>query len=209
MRSVPALTDSSNTRFEPSTFMSRVPEPASRTAKARCTTTWASLTRSRTLPLSITSPRRYSVLRQPRSSGSKGRRAIPMIRFTARERSRASTIPRPRSPVGPVTATVSPVLVTGAVLSDSGGPRVNRLASDQHVGRIGGDDVVAGAALDAVAALVLRLDDVVAGAAVDRVGARPAGHPIGVGPGADAVVAGAPGDDRPSADGADLVVAGT
>src|SRR4051812_19782541 len=207
MRSAPALTDSSKTRREPSMLRSRVAEPASRTANARCTTTWASFTRLLTLALSVTSPWRYSVLRQPRSSGSNGRRAMPKMRLTARERSNASTIPSPRSPVGPVTATVRPVLVTGAVLSDSGAARVNRLATEQIVDRIGDHLIVAGAALHAVAALVLHLDHVGAGAAVDRVGAGPAGHLIGIRARADPVVAGAPGPDRPAADRADLVVA--
>src|SRR4051812_26063038 len=194
MRSTPALTDSSKTRREPSTFRSRVAEPASSTANARCTTTWAPLTRSRTLAASVTSPRRYSVLRQPRSPGSKGRRAMPMTRLTARERSSASTIPNPRSPVGPVTATVRPVLVTGAVLPDSGAARASRLATDQDVDRIGEHHVVARAALDAVAVAVLDLDHVVARAAVDRVAARSAVDLVVVGAGADAVVAAPPRD---------------
>src|SRR5215212_9081357 len=208
MRSTPALTDSSKTRREPAMLRSRVDELASRIANARCTTTCASLTRSRTVAASVTSPRRYSVLRQPRSAGSKGRRAMPMTRLTARERSSASTIPSPRSPVGPVTATVRPVLVTYAVLPDSGGARADRLAPAQDVDRIGEHAVVARAALNAVAVLVLDLDRVVAGAAVDRVAARPSADLVAVGAGANPVVAAAPGDRGP-ADSADLIVAGT
>src|SRR5919204_6260410 len=108
MRSAPALADSSNTVFEPSTLIARVASLADRIAKARWTTTSAPLTASRTLAGSWTSPWRYSVFFQPTAAGSKGRRAIPTMRLTARERSRADTSAIPRSPVGPLTATVSP-----------------------------------------------------------------------------------------------------
>src|SRR3954464_15708297 len=201
MRSTPALTDSSKTRREPSTFRSRVAEPASRTAKARCTTTWAPLTSSRTLAASVTSPRRDSVLRQPRSLGSNGRRAMPMTRFTARERSSASTIPSPRSPVGPVTATVRPVLVTCAVLPDSSAARATFfLAADQDVGSVCDHGVEARAAADAVLALVAYLDHVVAGPRVDRVRPVASDDQVVVGPGANAVEARTTVDGRASAD---------
>src|SRR5215213_6141706 len=208
MRSVPALTASSNTRRDPSTFSSRVRSLASRIANARCTTTWASFTRPRTLAASVTSPWRYSVLRQPRSAGSKGLRAMPRIRLTARDRSSASTMPRPRSPVGPVTATVRPVLAIGAVLSDSGAARVDVLAAAQQIDRIGDDAVLARAALNSVAPVVAHADRVVAGAAVDRVGTPAAGHLVVERSRADAVVPAASVDHR-RADGAHDVVAGT
>src|SRR3954452_13414665 len=54
------------------------------------------------------SPWRYSVFRQPRSPGSNGRRAIPMMRSTSDASSRALSAAMPISPVGPVTATVRP-----------------------------------------------------------------------------------------------------
>src|ERR671915_74677 len=76
MRSAPAWAACSKTRLDPSTFSSRVASLALRIAKARCTTTSAPWTRSRTLASSVTSPWRYSVLRQPRSPGSNGRRAM-------------------------------------------------------------------------------------------------------------------------------------
>ena len=107
MRFTPAFAASSNTCREPSTFSSRVLSLASRIANARCTTTSAPFTSARTLAASFTSPWRYSVFFQPCSAGSNGRRAMPTMLFTARERSSAFTIAIPRSPVGPVTATVS------------------------------------------------------------------------------------------------------
>src|SRR3954470_8446251 len=106
MRSAPADAASSKTRREPSTFSSRVASPASRIAKARWTTTSAPFTSSRTLLSSVTSPWRYSVFFQPSSSGSNGRRAMPTTVFTRLERSSAFTTATPRSPVGPVTATL-------------------------------------------------------------------------------------------------------
>src|SRR5262245_10681286 len=136
MRSAPAFAASWNTRREPSTFSSRVASLALRIAKARWTTTSAPLTRSRTLSSSVTSPWRYSVFRQRRSAGSNGRLAIPTTRFTARERSRAFTIAIPRSPVGPVTATVRPWSAMSGFLSDRGNPgRPRRLeeGEDQRV----------------------------------------------------------------------------
>src|SRR5262249_42578635 len=108
MRSAPALTDSSNTMREPSTLRAWVASPAERMANARWTTTSEPFTASRTLSRSRTSPCRYSVFFQPASAGSNGRRAIPTIFFTPRERSSADTSAMPRSPVGPVTVTVRP-----------------------------------------------------------------------------------------------------
>ena len=139
MRSTPALAAASNTRREPFTLISRVRSPSPITVNARCTTASAPLTTSRTLASSPTSPSRYSVLRQPCSPGSNGRRAMPTIRFTARERSRASTTDRPRSPVGPVTATVMPVLATGGFYPMAGrgvkGQRSVALARSRAAGR--------------------------------------------------------------------------
>ena len=123
MRFAPALAAASKTMREPFTLSSRVASLALRIAKARCTTTSAPFARSFTLAASVTSPWRYSVLRQPRSAGSNGRRAMPTTRSTARERSSAFTIEIPRSPVGPVTATVSPALAMVRVLTDPDGPR--------------------------------------------------------------------------------------
>jgi hypothetical protein len=89
-------------------------DPAPMIAKARCTTTSAPLTASRTLFSSVTSPWRYSTLRQPWLSGSNGRRAMPTIFLTFRDRSSAETSAMPRSPVGPVTVTVRPSVGMGA-----------------------------------------------------------------------------------------------
>src|SRR5215467_10077789 len=108
MRCAPALADSSNTIREPSTLIAWVASLAERIANARCTTASEPLTASRTLAASCTSPWRYSVFFQPASAGSNGLRAIPTIFFTCRERSSADTSAMPRSPVGPVTVTVSP-----------------------------------------------------------------------------------------------------
>src|SRR5919201_3541211 len=108
MRATPALAAASNTIREPSTLIARVASLAERIANARCTTTSESFTASRTLAASCTSPWRYSVFFQPTAVGSNGRRAMPTIRLTPRERSSADTSALPRSPVGPVTVTVSP-----------------------------------------------------------------------------------------------------
>src|SRR5829696_2439551 len=132
MRSVPASIAASNTWRDPSTLISCARSPSPMMAKARWTTTSASLTASRTLFLSRTSPWRYSVLRQPSDAGSNGRRARPTIRFTRRERSSASTTARPRSPVGPVTATVRPVLATRAFISKR--PRQSREDAQASLG---------------------------------------------------------------------------
>src|SRR5829696_4811223 len=95
MRSAPASIAASNTWRDPSTLISCARSPSPMMAKARWTTTSASVTASRTLFLSRTSPWRYSVLRQPSEAGSNGRRARPTIRFTRRERSSASATARP------------------------------------------------------------------------------------------------------------------
>src|SRR5690349_8996265 len=108
MRSAPALAASSNTRRDPSTLTARVASLAERIANARWTTTSEPFTASRTLAASCTSPSRYSVFFQPTALGSNGRRAMPTMRLTLRERSSADTSAIPRSPVGPVTVTVSP-----------------------------------------------------------------------------------------------------
>src|SRR3954453_6344657 len=120
MRAVPALAASSNTIFDPSTFTARVASLAERIAKARCTTTSDPFTVSRTLARSCTSPCRYSVFFQPTASVSNGLRAMPMMRLTPRERSSALTRAMPRSPVGPVTVTVSPsVGIAGLAWQDA------------------------------------------------------------------------------------------
>src|ERR687892_932381 len=189
MRSTPAWAARSKTRLDPSTLSSRVASLALRIAKARCTTTSAPWTRSRTLASSVTSPWRYSVLRQPRSPGSKGRRAMPTIRFTDRERSSASTIDRPRSPVGPVTATVRPVVAMAGFYPIEAGAasarparkraRVNGvLAAAQNVVRVGVDPVVAGPAPHAVADAVARADLVVSAPGVERIGVAAAVHAV-------------------------------
>ena len=108
MRSAPAATAASNTFREPSMFTPRVRSLDARIANARWTTTSAPFTASSTLFLSWTSPSRYSVFFHPCDAGSNGRRAMPTIFFTLRERSSESTSAIPRSPVGPVTVTVRP-----------------------------------------------------------------------------------------------------
>src|SRR3954463_4240521 len=77
--------------------------------KARWTITSASAASALTASGSRMSPRRYSVLRRPRLSGSNGRRAMPRMR-PARGSS-AFRNARPISPVGPVTATVRSLIV--------------------------------------------------------------------------------------------------
>src|SRR3954452_14135862 len=119
MRSARALAASSKTICEPSTFTARVASPAERIAKARCTTTSDPFTASWTLARSSTSPWRYSVFFQPTASVSNGQRAMPMIRLTPRDRSSALTRAMPRSPVAPVTVTVSPsVAISGLAWED-------------------------------------------------------------------------------------------
>src|SRR5262245_46699273 len=76
---------------------------------ARCTTTSASATRALTASMSSTSPRRYSTFSS--GPGSNGRRAIPITRATRGSASSARRNARPSSPVGPVTATVRPLVV--------------------------------------------------------------------------------------------------
>src|SRR5437764_4807189 len=107
MRSAPALAASSKTILEPSTLIAWVASLAERIANARCTTTSDPFTASRTLAASCTSPCLYSVFFQPALAGSNGRRAMPTMRFTRRERSSSETSAMPRSPVGPVIVTVS------------------------------------------------------------------------------------------------------
>src|SRR5205085_11118183 len=129
MRSALLSTAAWNTFRDPSTLIARLASLAWMTVKARWTTTSAPFTASRTLVLSCTSPRRYSVFVHPRLEGSNGRRAIPTMRFTRRERSSADTRAIPRSPVGPVTATVSPswgTRVLYRVRRPWGGPLVDR-----------------------------------------------------------------------------------
>src|SRR3954454_24538820 len=160
MRSAPALAAASNTRRDPSTLIVRVWSPEPMIEKARCTTTWAPFTASRTLAASCTSPWRYSVFFQPCSAGSNSRRAIPTIRLTPRERSSAETMAMPRSPVGPVTATVSPSAAIGADPM-----RLEALlASLEYVDSVGLHAVLALAAVDDVACAVAGVDLVAAGA---------------------------------------------
>src|SRR3954454_5898948 len=160
MRSAPPSTAASNTLREPSTLMAWLSEPPPMIANARRTTMSAPFTASRTLALSWTSPWRYSVFFQPSLAGSNGRRAIPTIFFTRRERSSPETRAIPRSPVGPVTATVSPsAAIAPPVISDRGraaaGASAARgldhaallaLAPDQHVELVGLHLVLARAA---------------------------------------------------------------
>src|SRR5947208_2792782 len=134
----------SKTLRDPPTLISWLAEPPPMIANARCTTTSAPLTASRTLDLSCTSPWRYSVFVQPWLAGSNGRRAIPTIFFTRRERSRAETSAIPRSPVGPVTATVSPLLaaIAARLYQSTTGAQADAdhvLAAAQLVERVGCD----------------------------------------------------------------------
>src|ERR671910_334732 len=192
MRSAPAFAECSKTRREPSMFSSRVASLASRIANARCTTTSAPFTRSRTLASSVTSPCRYSVFFQPRSAGSNGRRAMPTMLFTVRERSSALTIAMPRSPVGPVTATVSRSAAMAGVLSQRRGGVQPVLAAGEEVDLVGVHAVLlTGAAAHAVAAAVVHVEDVVPAPGRDRVAAGSAGRRVVPGARTDAVVAGA------------------
>src|SRR5256714_7855799 len=137
------------------------------TVNARCTTTSAPFTASRTLAWSWTSPWRYSVFRRPWLAGSNGRRAMPTMRFTRRDRSSAVTSAMPRSPVGPVTATVRPSWAT-RVLYSASVPR-DVLAVGQPVVLVRHHRVGAGAAAHVVALPVVDVDRVVPRAGVDRV----------------------------------------
>ena len=66
----------------------------------------------------------------PATAGSNGRRAMPTIFFTLRERSSESTSAMPRSPVGPVTVTVRPSAATAAAAySAATRSRTSQLAS--------------------------------------------------------------------------------
>src|SRR3954470_14008260 len=73
---------------------------------ARWTTTSAPAKACSSAAGSRTSPRRYVIFVQPCSSGSKGRRAMPTIRPTPASSWSIGTRPKPKVPVGPVTATV-------------------------------------------------------------------------------------------------------
>src|SRR5215213_4897066 len=199
MRSAPASTAASNTLREPSTLIAALCDPPPMIANARCTTTSAPFTASRTLALSCTSPCRYSVFFQPSLSGSNGRRAIPTIFFTRRERSRADTSAMPRSPVGPVTATVSPsAAIAPPVISDRwkrrgeagraglasavrgpDRPALNALAADQDVELVGLHVVLAGAAAHDIGLAVGHVDHVAARARGDVVLTWPAHHGVG------------------------------
>src|SRR5262245_52912959 len=75
---------------------------------ARWTSTSAPLASASTAAESSTSPCRYSVFLRPSARGSNSRRAMPSTRATSRRRSSARRNARPISPVGPVTAIVSP-----------------------------------------------------------------------------------------------------
>src|SRR5256714_13281621 len=216
MRSAPFSTAASKTLREPSTFTAWLAALAWMTVNARCTTTSAPFTASCTLARSCTSPCRYSVFRHPRLAGSKGRRAMPTIRLTRRERSRADTSAIPRSPVGPVTATVSPSLGTGvlyplglyaACAASSHLVDGDLLAALENVQLVGDDGVPARAALHHVALAVVHVDLVVAAAGRDLVVTGSADHVVVSGSELPAVVA-RPGVDPEGAVLAlDLVVA--
>src|SRR5436190_9734843 len=162
MRSAPPSMAASKTFREPPTLISWLLEPPPMIANARWTTTSAPFTASRTLALSWTSPWRYSVFFQRWLAGSNGRRAMPTIFFTRRDRSSAETSAIPRSPVGPVTATVSPSSAMAARLYQR-----DVLAAAQLVELVRLDGVVAEAAVHDVAAAVGGVDAVVAGARRD------------------------------------------
>src|SRR5947208_1596507 len=193
MRSAPPSTAASNTLREPSTFTARVRSLALRIAKARCTTTSAPFTASRTLALSLTSPCRYSVLRRPASFGSNGRRAMPTIFETRRERSSDERIDMPRSPVGPVTATVSPSFAIEVLYRLRRGRSLREpvLAPVQHVALVGHHGVCARSAAHHVAVPVPRVHHVVASAGGDRVAPAAADHAVVARARGDVVVAGA------------------
>src|SRR2546428_6604 len=226
MRSAPASTAASKTLREPSMLRACVRSLAVRTANARWMTASAPFTASRTLAFSVTSPCRYSVLRRPASLGSKGLRAIPTILRTRRERSSAPRIDIPRSPVGPVTATVMPSAaapwrghagvgdelgVAGAAVGDVVAPaRV-----DHGVAGAAVQPVVTGLAEQHVAAVLAQhlvvaragVDEVVAHAGHDLVVAGAADHQVAARAGVDGVVAGAGLDVVVSVEAVDRVVA--
>src|SRR5919205_2209359 len=115
-RSALATAAARNTLSVPSTFIARIVSlgafPVIR--NARWTTTSAPAKDSSSAVGSRTSPRRYSILVQPCSLGSNGRRAIPTI-FSIRGAAWSNGIrPNPNVPVGPVTATVRLDFFTGA-----------------------------------------------------------------------------------------------
>src|SRR3954469_16321176 len=193
MRSAPASSAASKTFCEPSTLIAWLADPAPMIAKARCTTTSAPFTASRTLRLSCTSPCRYSAFFQPWLAGSNARRAIPTIFFTWRERSRAETSAMPRSPVGPVTATVRPSVGTAGVVSDRRSVRRRRrgavLAAAQAIEAIRPDGVLAGAAAHPVSPAVRPGGRVAPLRGGDALAAAPAGHAVGPAAGDQLVVA--------------------
>ena len=61
----------------------------------------------RARPAARTSPWRYSIFVQPCSAGSKGRRAMPTMPPIRASACSSGISPKPKVPVGPVTATVS------------------------------------------------------------------------------------------------------
>src|SRR5215212_5526667 len=202
MRSEPVSIAASKTLRDPSTLIARVASLALRIANARWTTTSAPFTASRTLFLSCTSPCRYSVFFQPWSFGSNGRRAMPTILRTRRDFSSASTSAIPRSPVGPVTATLRPSEATATLIQERRWGRLaasaldldalDVLAAPQLVEPVRADRVVAVAAVDDVAALqVGGVDRVVAAAGADRVAAARAVDGVVAAAGAHLVVAAA------------------
>ena len=152
-----------------------------------------------------------------RSCASRARRGrtagapCPTMRLTARERSSASTMPRPRSPVGPVTATVRPVVgMCGFYPIRRGAARVRRASQPR--------EQVDGSAYDACPARrrsctrsrlpSARRHRVVARAGVDRVGPAAAGDLVVERARADAVAAAAALDLERPPTAADHVVAG-
>ena len=115
MRLGPAFAASSNTS-EPSTFSLRVASPALRIAEGQMHDHLGALDEvADALGVGHVALAVLGLLPAV-PAGSNGLRAIPTMRLTARERCRALTTPMPRSPVGPVTATVRPLAGMGQVL---------------------------------------------------------------------------------------------
>jgi hypothetical protein len=77
---------------------------------ARCTSTSAPSISVAIASFSRMSPWRYSVFSSPIAAGLNGRRAMPTIRSTSGDLSSRRRNPRPMSPVGPVMATVNPIV---------------------------------------------------------------------------------------------------
>src|SRR4051812_35407108 len=223
MRSAPPSIDASKTLREPSTLIAWLSEPPPMIANARWTTTSAPFTASRTLFLSCTSPWRYSVFFQPWLAGSNSRLAIPTIFLTRRELSRADTSAMPRSPVGPVTATVSPSFAMwrgyirtaggaapGSAVAQPDVDARDALAAVQDVELVGLHGVLAGAAAHDVAAAVGDVDRVAPAAGRDAVVPAAAGHGVAAAARDYAVVARAPvGGEAAGAGRGDAVVSGT